>query len=94
MIHLCAFRVSSTRPEDTDRFHVLAPTMDRPLSVATGILGPARGKVVPSRQMPAAASGGEREVSWATSQGRWPLTEKVKDLRPILLEQARADSAG
>ena len=31
--------------------------------------------------------------AWATSQGRWLLTENVKDFRPILLRALQADTA-
>ena len=31
--------------------------------------------------------------AWATSQGRWLLTENVKDFRPILLRALQADIA-
>jgi Domain of unknown function (DUF5615) len=30
--------------------------------------------------------------AWATSQGRWLLTENVKDFRPILLRALQADT--
>src|SRR5260370_33203342 len=36
----------------------------------------------------------DKEVfAWATSQGRWLLTENVKDFRPTLLRALRADTA-
>jgi Domain of unknown function (DUF5615) len=31
--------------------------------------------------------------AWATAQGRWLLTENVKDIRPILLRALQADAA-
>jgi hypothetical protein len=31
--------------------------------------------------------------AWATSQGRWLLTENAKDFRPILLRALQADTA-
>jgi predicted nuclease of predicted toxin-antitoxin system len=31
--------------------------------------------------------------SWATSQGRWLLTENVKDFRPILLRALQAEAS-
>jgi Domain of unknown function (DUF5615) len=31
--------------------------------------------------------------AWATSQGRWLLTENVKDFRPILLRALQTDTA-
>jgi hypothetical protein len=35
----------------------------------------------------------EEVFAWATSQGRWLLTENVKDFRPILLRALQADTA-
>src|SRR5260370_9226554 len=36
----------------------------------------------------------DKEVfAWATSQGRWLLTDNVKDFRPILLRALQADTA-
>ena len=34
----------------------------------------------------------EEVLAWATSQGRWLLTENVKDFRPILLRALQADA--
>jgi len=34
----------------------------------------------------------EEVFAWATSQGRWLLTENVKDFRPILLRALQADT--
>ena len=35
----------------------------------------------------------EEVFGWAASQGRWLLTENVKDFRPILLRALQADAA-
>jgi hypothetical protein len=35
----------------------------------------------------------EDVFAWATSQGRWLLTENVKDFRPILLRALQADTS-
>jgi predicted nuclease of predicted toxin-antitoxin system len=34
----------------------------------------------------------EEVFAWATSQGRWLLTENVKDFRPLLLRALQADT--
>ena len=34
----------------------------------------------------------EEVFAWATSQGRWLLTENVKDFRPVLLRALEADT--
>jgi hypothetical protein len=34
----------------------------------------------------------EEVFAWATAQGRWLLTENVKDFRPILLRALQADT--
>lgn len=39
------------------------------------------------------AMGDEEVFAWATSQGRWLLTENVKDFRPILLRALQADTS-
>jgi len=36
----------------------------------------------------------EEVFAWATSQGRWLLTENVKDFRPILLRALQAGTGG
>jgi hypothetical protein len=38
------------------------------------------------------ATSDEEVFGWATSQGRWLLTENVKDFRPILLRALQADT--
>jgi hypothetical protein len=38
------------------------------------------------------AADDEEVFAWATSQGRWLLTENVKDFRPILLRALQADT--
>ena len=35
----------------------------------------------------------EEVFAWAASQGRWLLTENVKDFRPLLLRAPQADSS-
>ena len=35
----------------------------------------------------------EEVFAWAASQGRWLLTENVKDFRPILLRALQADTS-
>lgn len=35
----------------------------------------------------------EEVFAWATAQGRWLLTENVKDFQPILLRALQADTA-
>ena len=35
----------------------------------------------------------EEVFAWAAAQGRWLLTENVKDFRPILLRALQADTA-
>lgn len=38
------------------------------------------------------AASDEEVFAWATAQGRWLLTENVKDFRPILLRALQAES--
>jgi Domain of unknown function (DUF5615) len=61
-------------------------------AVAAALRDPGHDVIAVAERAELRAMSDEEVFAWATSQGRWLLTENVKDFRPILLRALQADT--